>query len=132
MSKYRITLDGRIYEMEIERIDSQGETPRTMTAAASPETPRTPAPKPQEKPVSAAPAVQPSGAGVVKSPMPGTIVRVNAREGDSVKREQSVLVLEAMKMENDIAAPADGIIKAIYVTQGDTVQGGSPLFEIGE
>ena len=54
-----------------------------------------------------------------------------AQEGENVKKGQPVLVLEAMKMENEISAPADGTLKKLYVQQGDAVQGGAPLFEIG-
>ncbi len=126
MSKYRIKLDGKVYELEIERVDGGGQ-------AAVPAR----APKPAEpavKPVQAAPAAEKApeaSESAVKSPMPGTILRVNAAAGDAVKKGQSVLVLEAMKMENDIAAPRDGKLTAMYVAKGDTVQGGAPLFEIG-
>ena len=129
MSKYRIILDGKTYEMEIERID--GQEAAKQAAKTKQEVKQTPDASVQMKHASVS-APEAPGANTVKSPMPGTIVRVNASTGDTVKQGQSVLVLEAMKMENDIAAPKDGKITALYVSQGDTVQGGSVLFEIGE
>lgn len=131
MGKYRIILDGKTYEMEIERIDGERTIQQKTETKASPETRQAP-PVPVQTTLAASALVQPSGGNTIKSPMPGTIVRVNAAAGDAVKQGQSVLVLEAMKMENDIAAPKDGTITALFVSQGDTVQGGSVLFEIGE
>ena len=121
--KYRITLDGKTYEMEVERID--GVVPAAPVAAA----PAAPAPAvaPAAKPAAQAPAA----AGAVTSPMPGTVLRLMASEGESVKKGQPILVLEAMKMENEISASSDGVLKKLYVQQGETVQGGAPLFEIG-
>ena len=121
MSKYRIKLDGKVYELEIERMDGAAPQPAAKPAPAA-------APAPQL----AAREVPAAAGNAVKSPMPGTILRVNAAAGDAVKKGQSVLVLEAMKMENDIAAPRDGKLAALYVARGDTVQGGAPLFEIGD
>ena len=66
----------------------------------------------------------------VKSPMPGTISAVLVGPGEVVAKGQTVLVLEAMKMENDITAPRDGEIGSLFVSEGETVQGGVPLFEM--
>ena len=111
MSKYRITLNGKVYEMEVERID--GAAPAKTEAPAAP-----------------APAA--ISASAVVSPMPGTVLKVMADEGETVKAGQPVLVLEAMKMENEITAPKDGQIAALHVKQGDAVQGGAVLFEIDD
>ena len=97
MSKYRITVEGKTYEMDVELIGAK-------PAAAS--------------------------SGSVIAPMPGTILKVNKAEGDSVKAGDVVLVLEAMKMENEITAPADGVIASLSLTEGSTVAGGDLLFEV--
>ncbi len=83
------------------------------------------APKP-----AAAPAPTPGGT-TVSSPLPGVILEVSVKEGDTVKTGQKVLVLEAMKMENIIEATADGVIKSIKVNKGDSVLEGAPLVIIG-
>jgi len=78
-----------------------------------------------------APAPAPSGSTQITAPMPGTIVKVNVNAGDIVKRAQPVLVLEAMKMENDIVSPVDGKVLAIYTKQGASVNTGDLLISIG-
>jgi biotin carboxyl carrier protein len=70
------------------------------------------------------------GDGVVKSPMPGRVVRLLVAEGDEVRAGQAVVVVEAMKMENELAAPTPGKVTKIFVTQGATVEGGAQLVEI--
>ena len=62
--------------------------------------------------------------------MPGTILKVNVNEGDSVKAGDSIVILEAMKMENDITAPKDGVVKALYVAAGQAVAKDDALFEV--
>ena len=129
MSKYRIILDGKTYEMEVEKVDGSTVAAKAAPKAAEPV-------KKTAEPVKTAPAVQSSvpttGENVVKSPMPGTILKVFANAGDTVKKGQSVLVLEAMKMENEIVSPRDGKITALFVVQGNAVQGNDALFEVGE
>lgn len=129
MSKYKITLNGKAYEIEVEEI-SESEAKSASTAKA-------PAAAPVAKAVSAAaPAAKSSaapvsgGAGSVNAPMPGTILRVNKNVGDSVNAGESVVVLEAMKMENDINSPKAGVVKALYVNKGDTFASGQVLFEV--
>jgi Biotin carboxyl carrier protein len=69
--------------------------------------------------------------GIIKAPMPGRIARVLVEKGASVQRGAGLLVLEAMKMENEIPAPADGVVDEIFVKAGDTVEGGADLLHLG-
>ena len=124
MSKYKITLNGKAYELDVELLDGSA-------AVAAPAKAPTAAPKTQpaaSAPKAAAPVA--GGAGSVAAPMPGTILRVNKNVGDTVNAGESVVVLEAMKMENDINAPKAGKIKSIAVAQGQTVAAGELLFEV--
>ena len=129
MSKYKITLNGKAYEIEVEEIsESEAKSASTAKApAAAPVAKTAPAAAPAAK-SSAAPVS--GGAGSVNAPMPGTILRVNKNVGDSVNAGEAVVVLEAMKMENDINSPKAGVVKALYVNKGDTVASGQVLFEV--
>lgn len=111
MKKYRVKVNGSIYEIELEEVKA-GESKPEKTAE-----------KPQ-----AAPAV--SGEGeTVQSPMPGNILAVNVREGDTVNKGDVLMVLEAMKMENEIMAPVSGKVTGI-VPKGSAVQTGTVLCTI--
>ena len=110
MKKYKVNVNGTAYEVEIEE----------MTGA------------PAAAPV-AAPAAAPvaSGAGEsITSPMPGNILAVNVAAGDKVKKGQVLMILEAMKMENEIMAPRDGKVTAVAVTKGAAVESGALLCTI--
>ena len=111
MKSYRVTVNGIAYEVVVEEL---GAAP---AAAAAPvfAAPAAPA---------AAPVAPkgPAGANAVKAPMPGNIIKVNVKAGDSVKKGDILCVLEAMKMENDIMAPADGTVASVEVTAGQSVQ----------
>lgn len=126
MSKYRITVDGKTYEMDVELIGSNGAAVQPVKFESKPvvaAAPKAAAPAPSAKPA-------PASSGAVIAPMPGTILRVNKAEGDSVKAGDVVLVLEAMKMENEITAPVDGVIASLSLAAGSTVAGGDMLFEV--
>ena len=113
MRKFHVAVNGVSYEVEIEEVES-------VSGAAAP----APAAAPKAAPAApkAAPIVQgTSGKVAVKAPMPGTIVRVSASVGQSVKKGDLLCVLEAMKMENEIFAPADGVIASVNVTKGTSV-----------
>ena len=89
----------------------------------------------QAAPVQAAPVAQPqvtvTGSEEIKAPMPGLVLRINAKVGDTVKKDQVVMVMEAMKMENEIYAPCDGVVSSIPVSQGQQLQSGEVLMTIG-
>ena len=98
---------------------------RPAAIAAAPAAGIAPAP-------AAAPAVVPGGeaASVVKAPLPGLVIDVKVREGEKVKAGQNIVVMEAMKMENQIQATADGTVKRIFVKKGDNVAEGNAMVEI--
>ncbi len=121
MKNYRITVNGTSYDVSVEEL-SGGAAPLAAPVAAAPVAAPAPA-------APAAPAPAAGGAGSVKvsSPMPGKILAVKANVGDSVKKGQVILILEAMKMENEVVAPEDGTIASIDVTVGASVESGDTL-----
>ena len=115
--KYVISLNGKNYEVEV----TEGEAVLTNVTQAAASAVSAPAPAAAPAPASA-PAAAPAAAGTnVVSPMPGTILSINASVGQSVKAGDVLMVLEAMKMENDIVAPADGVVKQLLVSKGAAV-----------
>ena len=110
MKKYRVTVNGTAYEIELEELT--GAAPAAATAA--------PVPTP-------APAAAPAGGEQVTSPMPGTILAINVAAGDTVKRGQVLMVLEAMKMENEIMCPCDGKVASVNTSKGASVESGTLL-----
>mgnify|MGYP001272814933 CR=1 FL=1 len=131
--KYVATLNGKKYEVEIERVDEYRPLDRgAQVSAPAPILAAAPAPKaaPAAAPKAApAPAAAPAAAGsvAVTAPMPGKILGVKASAGQAVKRGQVLLILEAMKMENEIVAPQDGTVASINVAVGDSVEPGATL-----
>lgn len=119
MKKYNITVNGNLYEVTVEEADVAASEAPLAAASAAPVAPKA-APAPKATPKAAAPSGK-AGANVIKAPMPGNIVKVNFKAGDSVKRGDVICVLEAMKMENDICAPADGVLATVDVAQGASV-----------
>lgn len=124
--KYIVTLNGKNYEVEVE------ETQAVITAVTDAAVPVA-APAPVATAPAAAPAAPVvSGDGTpVKAPMPGTILSVSASAGKAVKAGDVLMILEAMKMENEIVAPCDGTVKQIAVQKGSTVETDSVLAVIG-
>ena len=119
MKNYTITVNGNVYDVTVEEGASTG----AVSAPAAPKA----APK-----AAAAPAAKPAATGTagsvkINAPMPGKIVDVKVKVGDAVKKGQTVLVLEAMKMENNINADKDGKITAINVSKGESVLEGTDL-----
>lgn len=125
---YRVTLNGKIYEVEVEK----GEAVLKAEFDAAQPTAQTSAPAPQAAPaVPAAPApAANASAAAIKAPMPGNINAVKVSAGQSVKKGEVLIILEAMKMENEIVAPKDGKIGQVFVQKGATVETGAPLVEV--
>ena len=111
MKKYRVNVNGTVYEVELEEI----------TGAA-------PAAAPAPAAVAAAPvAAAPAGGEQITSPMPGNILSVNVAAGDTVKKGQVLMILEAMKMENEIMCPCDGKVVSVNTSKGSSVESGTLL-----
>ncbi len=122
MKKYNITVNGTSYEVVVEEVSSTGAVAAPVASAAPAQA--APVAAPKAAPAKKAPAAQPagkSGAVTVNAPMPGTILDVKVSVGQSVKKGDTVCVLEAMKMENDIPAPQDGVIASVNVQKGASV-----------
>ncbi len=126
MKMFRVVVNGNEYKVGIEELV---EVPAIQAAESTPApSPRTTAPQPAANP-KPAPAITETTApgGAITAPMPGTIIRVAVNKGDKVAKGQTLLVLEAMKMENEIMAPADGVVEEVNVAQGVSVNAGQPL-----
>ena len=118
MKNLRITVNGTTYDVQVEEL-GESAAPAAAVPAAAPAAPAAAAPK-----KAAAPAA--AGAGQkVAAPMPGTIVSVNVSNGQSVKKGDVLVVLEAMKMENEILAEFDGTVTEIFIKKGDSVLEGA-------
>ena len=112
MKKLKVTVDGRSYAVEVEALDS----PETGAAPVATPTP--------------APSSAPSGGAAVESPLAGKVVEVQVAVGDSVQEGDTLLVLEAMKMNTLVTATASGSVSAIHVGAGDRVEEGQALLSI--
>lgn len=126
--KYQVKVDGKVFEVEVEKVGGgyASLTPASLTAApAAPAAPAPQAAAPAPAPAApaapaAAPAAPAGGAGDVVAPMPGTVLKVNVNNGDTVASGDVILILEAMKMENEIVAPCAGTV-TLNVKAGETV-----------
>lgn len=128
MKNYRITVNGVSYDVTVEETAAAAAQPAPVPSAA-PAVTTAPAPKAAPAPAPKAAPVA-TGANAIKAPMPGTIVKVNVKAGDSVKRGDVLCVLEAMKMENEIMAPADGTVAGVNVSAGESVQTDAVLLSL--
>ena len=124
---YKVTLNGKVYEVEVEKGEAviQAEYEAALPAAApAPVQAQAPA-----APAASAPAAS-AGAGTVLSPLPGNINEIRFSAGQTVKAGDVVIILEAMKMENEIVAPKAGTLSKIHVQKGAVVNTGDPLFDV--
>ena len=130
--KYKVTLNGRTYEVEVEAgkamllAEYEAVAPAAPAAAAAPV-----AAAPAAAPAAAAAPVVTGAGEAVNAPMPGNILKVNVKAGDAVKSGTVLVVLEALKMENEIMAPKDGTVTQVLVSKGSTVDTGAPRVVIG-
>jgi glutaconyl-CoA decarboxylase len=126
MKRYKITVNGTNYDVQVEELGGSGSVqapaPAAPVAAAAAVAPAAPA-------VQAAPSA--GGASVVKAPMPGTLMAYRVAVGQAVRKGEVILILEAMKMENEIVAPSDGVVKALRAAEGASVNTGDVLIELG-
>ena len=113
MKKYRVNVNGTVYEVELEEITGAAPAAAAPVAAAA-----------------AAPAAAPAGGEKVCAPMPGTILSVNVSNGSAVKKGDVLMILEAMKMENEIMAPCDGTVTSVAAAKGAAVESGALLCTI--
>lgn len=118
MKNYTITVNGTVYDVTVEEGTGSGAGVAPKAAAPKAAAPKAAAPKPAG-----------TGAGAVKinAPMPGKILSVKASAGQAVKKGDVILILEAMKMENEVVAPQDGTVASIDVAAGDSVEAGAVL-----
>ena len=130
--KYKVTLNGKTYEVEVEQgkailldeYEAIAPAPAAPAASAVPAAPAAPV-----APAPAAPVNLAAGE-TVSAPMPGNILRVDVAQGDTVKAGQILVILEAMKMENEIVAPKDGTVAQVVTSKGAVVDTGAPLVVI--
>ncbi len=127
MKKFNVTVNGTTYEVEVEEVKAAGSAPVAKKPAAAPVS--APAPKPAAAPVAKATA----GAGEhsVDAPMPGKVIKLVASEGAAVKAGDVLLILEAMKMQNEITADSDGTVKKFNVAAGQSVKAHESLVILG-
>ena len=131
IKQYKITVNGKVYDVSVEEIKSEKSKPvatvvNTATPAAAPKPAATTSAAPAPK---AAVAID-ENAISVKATMPGTILSFNVAVGDKVQEGQVVAILEAMKMENEVTAPASGEVKSIHVEKGSSVVEGQVILQI--
>ena len=114
MKNYRVTVNGVAYDVVVEELNGSAAPAPVAAAPVS-------APKAAPAPAVAPKASGNAGAIAVKAPMPGNLIKVNVKVGDAVKKGDVLCVLEAMKMENDIMAPADGVVASVEAAKGASV-----------
>lgn len=112
-----VEVNGTTYKVEVDKVIQQTKTPKLVRAKAQPVV---------EEPSKSSAAT----GGVIKSPLPGVVLNIFVKVGDTVKIGQKIMLLEAMKMENNLDSDRDGKVKAILVNQGDAIMEGDPLIEI--
>ena len=131
--KYKVTLNNRVFEVEVEQGEAMLLDEYELTAPAAPaaEAPAAAPAAPAAAPAApAAPTAGLAAGEVIKSPMPGNVLKLLVSQGQQVKEGDVLIILEAMKMENEIVATKSGSVAQILVTKGQVVETGSPLIVI--
>lgn len=131
MKNYRITVNGNTYDVQVEELNGAVATKAPTVAQATPVA----SPTPVATPVASTPtpvSTGSEGSAKVTSPMPGNILDIKVNVGDKVEANQCVVVLEAMKMENEIVTPSAGTVASVNVTKGQTVASGDVLITVAE
>ncbi len=132
-NKLALTVNAKTYEVEVEEVTGvpareTAETPRPAPAS-KPAAPKPVSPAPAAAPAAPAPAAK-SGGELITAPVAGTVMDIKTTPGAAVKRGEILLLLEAMKMENEIVAPRDGTVKSVLTSKGAAVDTGAPLIEL--
>lgn len=140
MKKFNITVKGNTYAVEVEEVSVEQVTytPKQQQSArqqlaqseAAPQATKILQQVPSTRPVVSETEPASEGEAVVPAPMPGTILEIMVSEGQKVSKGDTLLILEAMKMENEIIAPADGVVKKIYIHKSTTINAGDPMLII--
>ena len=125
--KYRLTIDGKTYEVELEPVEPEGQRPAVPLPGLASRAALPAAPASLSPPVAGGPAVDESK--VCRSPVTGVVVSVSAQAGQSIQANDVLMVLEAMKMETTIVSPVSGNVAKVNAAVGDAVQGGQVLIE---
>lgn len=133
MRMFRITVNGKVFDVTVEQSDQSEPVVQSVQHVAS-----APAAAPVATPVAVAPrpaGPRPTGPAtgpsVMKSPLPGKVLKVHAAPGKSFKRGDTLLIIEAMKMENEILAPRDCVVAELFVTVNQSIKTGEPLLRLG-
>lgn len=129
MKKYNVVVNGNTYEVEVEEVG--GVVTSAPVPKAAPAAKTAPAPKAAPAPKTAPAAAPSEGEEVVTAPMPGTVLDIKVSVGDTVSNGDVVIILEAMKMENEIMSPVDGKIVSVNVSNGASVNSDDVLIVIG-
>jgi len=131
MKKYNVTVNGNTYEVDVEEVGGAPEVKAVQVVAPAPQPAPKPAPAPAAKPAPK-PAPPPASGEVeqILAPLPGAVISVNVAVGDVVKKNQVLLIFEAMKMENEIVSPRDGTVTAIFAAKGDVLESGKPVLSL--
>lgn len=127
--KFNVTVNGTTYEVEVEEVKAAGGAPKV--AAPAPKAAPAPAPKAAPAPAAAPKVAAGAGEHSIDAPMPGKVVKLVASEGAAVKAGDVLLILEAMKMQNEITADADGTVKKFNVAAGQSVKAHESLVILG-